>query len=141
MYKNTIDISLDQYLKTGSKEDYEKLLLTLIPMTRNIAGRYSGMNRHFDDLIQEILLALWKNQRDVNKLKLMRMRANSPNGNGFKISTYYFFIIRAYCAKCADKLTSAYSNGFPYNNFVTHEPWMGNLSVDEGEQKFKRESE
>ncbi len=138
MYKDTINISLNKYLETESTEDFGKLLTALIPMIKNIAGRWGTMNRHYDDLIQEILLTLWKHQSNVNRLKLMRMRANSQNGDGFKISTYFFFVIRKYCSISADKLECIYRTSFPYNPFSAHEHWMGNLEIDEGKVKFEK---
>ena len=141
MYKDTINISLNKYIETENTDDFGKLLTALIPMIKNIAGRWGTMNRHYDDLIQEILLALWKNQRSVNRLKLMRMRANSPNGDGFKVSTYFFFIIRSYCSRCTDKLMNVYRADLPFNNFGEIDTWAGNITSDEGTKKFERGAE
>ena len=141
MPKNPIESCLDQYLETENTDDFGKLLLALIPMTRSIVNRYGSMSHHYEDLMQEVFLTLWKHQSDINKLKLIRMRANSSNKDGFKISTYFFYIIRKYCSLSIDKLGIIYNDGFSHDNFFWYESWMGNIMIDEGKKKFKEEIE
>ena len=136
--KKKINSSFSKYCDTEDPDDYGKFLTALEPMIRGIAKKWYTLERHREDVIQEMFLTLWHHQSDINRMKLLRLKFNN-NGNGFCISTHFHFIIRGYMGKIGPRLDRIFEDDLNYLCwFMMHEEWMGNIDIDEGTKMFER---
>lgn len=139
MYEQSkINLAFNEYCRTEDPDDFAELLKTLEPMIRSLTRKWFTLDIHHADIVQEVFLVMWKKQSSINKLKLMRLKANSNNGGGFKISTYFYFVIRGYLGKIAPRINKIYNNDFDFTSWWYCETWMGNLELDEGTVNFER---
>jgi len=128
---------LDKYCETENPNDFGELVIALEPMVQKIVKKWSKHQRHHEDMIQEILLTLWKKQGNVNKLKLVRMKKNQ-DGERICVTIYFYFVIRGYLGKVAPRIDSIFSNVKTYSTWFLFDPWMGNLEFDQGTKMFER---
>jgi len=115
----------DKYLETENPDDFGKLLMALEPMVRTIVNRWNTLQRHHEDMVQEILMTIWRKQSNVNKLKLTRMKRDQ-NGDRIHMATYFYFVTRGYCGKVAPRMEKLYSSVNSYRSwFMINEDWVG----------------
>jgi len=133
--KTQIKNLVDKYIETEDTEVFGELLLALKPMVWTIVRKWHSLHSHHHDMVQEILMTLWKKQSSVNRLKLARMKRNK-NGDRYCLSVYFYSVIRSYVAIASERLSRIYEKDIPYRVWFYTEPWMGNLEIDEGTQRL-----
>lgn len=135
--KQRIKNALDKYLETEDSKDYGELLMALSPMVWMFVKKYHTLSHHHYDMHQEILMALWKHQSSVNKLKLKRMMKNEF-GERYCISNYFWLVIRGYVGIASERFARIFERDIPYRIWFYMEEWMGNLEIDEDTQSFEK---
>jgi len=128
--KERVSMLCDRYIETGNPDDFGELLMALSPMVWILVRKYRSSYNHHQDMHQEIMMALWKNQRNVNMLKLKRMR-RKPNGERACMSIYFYFVIRSYTFKAWERFKRTFEKDIPYRIWFHMEDWMGNIEIDE----------
>ena len=118
-----------EYVATEDLQIFEKLIIALMPMVTVVVKRYYQLSHLWQDMEQEILMALWKNQRNLKKL---RSHQEYP-------VNYMFYMCRGHAAKVSVKIGQIYNDRM-FNSWITHDPWMGNLEFDQGTKMFERGS-
>ena len=135
-YKTQIKNLVDKYIETEDTEVFGELLMALVPMIWSIVRRWDSLRRHHEDMHQEILMTLWKNQHSVNRLKSVR-KGRTKNGDHYCMSTYFYFVIRGYMTIASERLTRIFEKDIPYRVWFYTEEWMGNLEIDEDTQSYE----
>jgi len=57
------------YITFGKEEDFRSLLHALIPMINKILLRFPDFSEFYDDIRQDVLLCIWKNWKNIDKLR------------------------------------------------------------------------
>jgi len=119
-----------EYIASEDDEIFVQLLRDLEPMINGIVFRHYFFNRHGADIKQEILVCLWRYQR--NPVLLRRQ-------NKKFLSNYFFFIIRGYCREASEKMYRIYEKPHQAGgNWIYNEYWMGGSFED---MRIEMESE
>ena len=121
--------------ETESTEDFGELLMALEPMIWIIVRKYHSLSHHSRDMVQEVMVALWKNQSNVNRLKLVRMKRNKY-GNRHCMATYFYFVVRAYMSKVGERFNRVFEKDTSYRVWFMAEKWMGFVPDVEAYKKF-----
>ncbi len=142
MYKKAdIKSALEKYCETENMDDFGNLLMTLEPMIKVILRKWWELSMYHEDMTQEIFRILIKKHSDINKCKLLKLRANSCNGDKFSLSAYYYFHIRGLTSRVGIRIGDLFCHETSYSFFWHAEEWVGNMKYDEGTKDFERGEE
>jgi len=83
-----------------TEENFDMLLKALMPLIDKILLNHLQVEEHWEDIKQEILLRLWENYKDVNKLKKI-FEKNVP-------FYYFYYRIRDYCFRIGNIILKKY---------------------------------
>lgn len=135
--KKKINSAFNQYCDTEDPNDFGELLEALEPMIHKIARKWFNLDRHKEDVIQEIFLTLWRHQSDINKMKLLKMRLNNNgNRNGYCVSNYFYFTIRGYMGKVGPRFDNIYGDMSSYMIWYMTEKWISHFADVEGYGRY-----
>ena len=124
----------DKYIETNDPDDFGELLMALEPMVRKIVKRWWSLRNYHDDMVQEILMTIWKKFNSINRLKLIRMKTDQ-SGDRICLANYYYFVIRGYLKNVGSRFEHIFADGRSYTAWFMMEEWMGHVEDVEGYKK------
>ena len=133
--KEKIKSSFDQYIKTEKTEDFGEFLMALKPLISTIVKKYHWLENYHEDMTADVILILWKEHSDVNRLKLLRMELHN-NGNGFDITNSFYAMVRGFMSSIIARFDNIFlgDNRFGAWGFPA-EDWISSVGEVEGYRK------
>ena len=142
MYKKAdIKSALEKYCETEKSDDFGELLMTLKPMIKVILRKWWKYSMYHEDMIQEVFRILIKKHSDINKCKLLKLKANSSNGDNWNLLVHYYGHINGLVGRVAIRIGNLFCRETSYTFFWHAESWVGDMKYDERAEDFERGEE
>ncbi len=139
--KEKIKSALEKYCETEKADDFGELLMALEPMIKVLLRKWWKYSMYHEDMIQEIFRILIKKHSEINRCKLLKLKANSYNGDGFDLSAHYYNHIRGLMSNVSIKIDTIFFRDSSAEFWWQAESWVGNMTLDESGVKFERGEE
>ncbi len=139
--KKKIKSALEKYCATEKSDDFGELLIELKPLIEVILRKWEKYSLYHEDMLQEIFRILVKKHSEINKCKLLKLRSNSYNGDGFDLSAHFYNHIRGLMDGVSTRIENLFFRDTSAEFWWHAESWIGNMTLDESGVKFERGEE